>query len=86
MIDGPDYGRLENLAELEASWKSGIEVVFALYGVKYTTGWDDKGFFIATCPDGDGRYFKDYKEMLRRFFVKGKPIRDHWKQMEIDTM
>ena len=86
VIDGADYGRLESLAELEASFKMGMEVVFTLRGVKYTTGWDKHGFFIATCPDGDGTYFGDYEDMLQNFMIDGRPIREYWLMMEIETM
>lgn len=86
MIDGTDYGRLESLAELKASFQMGMEVVFTLWGVRYTTGWDQRGFFIATCPDGEGTYFEDYEDMLQNFIIAGKPIQEYWPQMEIETL
>ena len=86
MIDGPAYGKLERLEELLESYDNGMEIVFSLLGVKYTTGWNEKGFFIAACPDGDGIYFKEPREMLEHFKIDGKPIGEMWRAFEIEMM
>lgn len=82
MIEGKDYARLENLAELIDAIDMRLDVEFMLYGKRYNISTDGTPF-IAECPDGDGDYYKDGADLVLHHFIAGKPLKDIWQDFEI---
>jgi hypothetical protein len=61
----------------------GMDIEFFLYGTRYNISWRDDKPFICTCPDGDATFYNTPKEMLERYKVKNKPLKDIWRDIEI---
>lgn len=84
-IPGKQFDRLDNLEELTNSIDMGSDIEFSLYGVRYNISTDGTPF-IAVCPDGDGIYYENAKDMTDHHLINGIPLKDAWKDMEIIFM
>lgn len=84
-IAGKDYDRLESLKELMEAIDMRLDIEFNLYGKRYNISTDGTPF-IALCPDGDGNYYSDAKDMVENHKIDGKPLKDIWRDFEILAM
>lgn len=82
MIEGKDFGKLENLEELIWAIDAGLDVEFYLHDVRYNISTDGTPF-IAVCPDGDGEYYKDARDMVENHKINGKALKDIWQDFKI---
>lgn len=85
MIAGKDYDRLESLEELTKAIDMRLDIEFSLYGKRYNISTDGTPF-IALCPDGDGDYYLDARDMLENHRIDGKPLREIWRDFEVLAM
>lgn len=84
-IAGKDYDRLESLDELIEAIDMGLDIEFNLHGIPYNISTDGIPF-IAVCPDGDGVYYSDAKDMVDNHRIDGTPLKDIWQDFEILKM
>lgn len=85
MIEGKDFGKLESLEELKWAIDIGLDIEFYLYGVRYNISTNETPF-IAVCPDGGGKYYKDAKDMIENHKIQNRPLKDIWMDFEILAM
>lgn len=84
-IPGKDFDRLESLDELANAIDIGLDLEFYLHGKRYNISTDGMPF-IAICPDGDGSYYRNARDMLINHIVDGKPLKDQWQDLQILAM
>lgn len=77
--------KLESLQELTDAIDRRQDIEFLLNDVHYNISTDGVPF-IAVCPDGDGQYYKDAKDLVNNHFINGKPLKNLWQNIEIIFM
>lgn len=80
-----DGAKLTSLDELIEGIDMGLDVVFLLHDVWYNISTDGTPF-IAVCPDGDGDYYKDGSTLVTEHKINGVPLKDQWKEIDIESM
>lgn len=82
---GNKFDRLESLAELTEGVELGLDIEFVLRGIRYNISTNGVPF-IAACPDGDGVYYANARELVEKHLIDGKPLKELWPEMEILAM
>ena len=78
--------KLKSLDELIESLDFGMEVNFFLNGKWYLIESAGERKLIALCPDGDPEYFDSWDDLFAGYKVDGMPLRELWKDFEVESL
>lgn len=84
-IPGVGFDRLESLDELIEAIEMRLDIEFMLGGIRYNISTNGRPF-IAVCPDGDGVFYANAKELVEKCLIGGSPLKELWPEMEILAM
>lgn len=80
-----DDSKLKSLSELIDAIKIGLDIEIDLFGVRYYIGSPQGELLISWNNGEDEVLFKDVDQLLN-YKIKGKPIKDVWREIEIYAM
>lgn len=78
--------RFDSLDELKNVIEMGLDIEFFIDDVRYNISWENNKPFICICPKGEAVFFDDVEDLLEKYNIKGKSLKELWSDIVIHVM